>query len=244
MELYTALISFVGSFLGAGVIAFFNEKGKNLATKSDIGKITEKIESVKSNYAKEQEALRAQLNMMVNIQNNIHADLKKAIFDFWDNLVLILSLCDYTRSEFDDERLNEWQQFQKRIENTGDEMALKHARLYFLVEDEILIKLSDILISDISKYEGKFIIFLINVEPYYQQLADLMKGPDKNWSSEKYDKLNEKITELENKFENETHALMDQLDSNLDKFKIRAHQLLLIKKRPPAPHPAQPQTSS
>ena len=50
----------VGAVLGAGIIFLFiksyipsylTEKGKNLATKEDIEIITEKVESVKTDYA-------------------------------------------------------------------------------------------------------------------------------------------------------------------------------------------------
>ena len=38
--------------------SFIREKGKNLATKKDIGRITKEIESVKSIYTKEIEHIR------------------------------------------------------------------------------------------------------------------------------------------------------------------------------------------
>ena len=50
----------VGAVLGAGIVYFFiksflptylSEKGKNLATKEDIASITDKVESVKTDYA-------------------------------------------------------------------------------------------------------------------------------------------------------------------------------------------------
>jgi len=50
----------IGALLGAGVLFYFlksyipaylSEKGKNLATKEDVGAITEKVEAVKSGYA-------------------------------------------------------------------------------------------------------------------------------------------------------------------------------------------------
>ncbi len=50
----------VGAILGGGVLYYFiksyipaylTEKGKNLATKEDVGAITEEVEAVKSGYA-------------------------------------------------------------------------------------------------------------------------------------------------------------------------------------------------
>ncbi len=67
------LLSFMGNF-GVGVTfgvivvylvskfllpSYFSEKGKNLATKEDIASITDKVESVKIDYAKVIEELRS-----------------------------------------------------------------------------------------------------------------------------------------------------------------------------------------
>jgi hypothetical protein len=43
----------IGYFLYSHLPAYFKEKGKNLATKEDIKDITEKIESVRTDYAKQ-----------------------------------------------------------------------------------------------------------------------------------------------------------------------------------------------
>ncbi|MDF2861391.1 MAG: hypothetical protein K0S02_1663 [Achromobacter mucicolens] len=58
--------SIVGSFLGAAIVtglglawrSYFSEKGKNLATKQDIGVITAKIEEVKTEHARSLEAAK------------------------------------------------------------------------------------------------------------------------------------------------------------------------------------------
>ncbi|MBO1012296.1 hypothetical protein IPU70_01950 [Achromobacter sp. SD115] len=62
--------SVIGSFLGAAIVvglgiawrSYFSEKGKNLATKQDIGEITNKIEAAKSAHAKELEAVKHSLS--------------------------------------------------------------------------------------------------------------------------------------------------------------------------------------
>ena len=58
------LIIILPLFLKKYLPAYFNEKGKNLATKEDIKEITDKVESVKSNYAKDIEAFKRELDSL------------------------------------------------------------------------------------------------------------------------------------------------------------------------------------
>ncbi|WP_027330236.1 hypothetical protein [Marinimicrobium agarilyticum] len=53
----------IGYFLREFFPSYTKEKGKNLATKEDIREITEKIESVKADYAKSLETLKSKLQL-------------------------------------------------------------------------------------------------------------------------------------------------------------------------------------
>jgi len=65
----------IGIIIGGGIVylllkfflpSYLSEKGKNLATKEDIASITEKVESVKTDYAKVLEELRTNNQLMLN----------------------------------------------------------------------------------------------------------------------------------------------------------------------------------
>jgi len=94
------ILSLVGSFgvgalLGAGIIFLFiksflpsylSEKGKNLATKEDIETITDKVESVKTDYTKVIEELRsnnqlklAEIEREKNIKKEVYLEAVEAI---------------------------------------------------------------------------------------------------------------------------------------------------------------------
>lgn len=61
------LLALLGSAIGAYVGTYLREKGRNLATREDIGEITARVESAKSEYARDlarvTEALKAQTGM-------------------------------------------------------------------------------------------------------------------------------------------------------------------------------------
>jgi hypothetical protein len=224
MTWLSPVLSFLGALLGAGLLSYFNEKGKNYATKSDIGEITNKVESIKSNFAKEQEILRAQLNHVVNTQNSAHGDMKQAIYEFWDNFILLLSLCDNLRDDIDEDRLADFEQFEREIERVGSELQLKHARLFFLIEDKELLDLSDLIFSNVTKLEGKFLLFLIKARPWFAKMAAANKKEP--FDSAEYNLNWDKVQLLETEFEKETEEIADTMLENSESFKARAHQIL------------------
>jgi hypothetical protein len=72
----------IGSYLGS----FIREKGKNLATKEDIGRITNEIESVKSIYTKEIEYIREKQQLrLAAIDKRLEAHQKA--YSLWRKLV-------------------------------------------------------------------------------------------------------------------------------------------------------------
>jgi hypothetical protein len=77
------IISFAVFFLLKHYLpSYFNEKGKNLATKEDIGEITKIIESVKLGNSTQLETLKTELSFVARTQEVIYDDERKAIIDF------------------------------------------------------------------------------------------------------------------------------------------------------------------
>lgn len=76
------IISIGGSLL----VAYMNEKGKNLATKEDIGQITDKVEAVKLQYSGELEKLRSELASKTHF-NKVRYERELKVFqEVWPKL--------------------------------------------------------------------------------------------------------------------------------------------------------------
>lgn len=68
--------------------AYMGQKGKNLATKEDIGVITKEIEQVKQEYTKGVELFKSQTDLIASNNKEHYKDSKKVIMDFYDSYVL------------------------------------------------------------------------------------------------------------------------------------------------------------
>ena len=87
VSLMTDLLTWVALIVGGLLLrsylpAYFQEKGKNLATKEDIEVITDKVERVRSQYVSDLERLRADLREESEIlgrRRNLYERLVKAL---------------------------------------------------------------------------------------------------------------------------------------------------------------------
>ena len=70
MPLENYILAFCGFVLGlltnSFLTKYFGKKGENLATKEDISEITDKIETVKHDYARQLESTKAELSAQLN----------------------------------------------------------------------------------------------------------------------------------------------------------------------------------
>ena len=67
------------------------EKGKNLATKEDIGEITEKIENVKSAYAADLEEIKSTLTAINQQRLHLFEKRTDAMIQFFEDASILLS---------------------------------------------------------------------------------------------------------------------------------------------------------
>lgn len=222
-----ALASFLASIFGVLLVSYLREKGKNLATKSDIGQITKIVEETKSNYSRQTEMLRAELNTIVNTRNSMNEEIRKGILDFWDHAALLLSLCDTTRGELDEERYTEIDHFMQEIERVENELVLKHARLYFLLDDQELIDLSDDIFRNVTRRHGKFALFVIKAKPLITEMGKSVQGIINAQTLEQNQQWWMKYNKCENDFEKECEEIDEELEKAIEQFKLKAKKMVM-----------------
>jgi hypothetical protein len=134
--------------LGLGCIFLFrkylfsysSEKGKNLATKEDIGDITRKVEEVKTEYVTEVERLKVDLSLLSR-KNDILLDEKIRVFKkLQKRLVDFKKYCEATLGSHDDR--GEFHPNLNVLPEDIDKAALPHITALHEIEQEDFIFLS------------------------------------------------------------------------------------------------------
>ncbi|MDE1237052.1 hypothetical protein [Vibrio aestuarianus] len=83
------------------LFSYSSEKGKNLATKEDIGQITDKIELVKLDYAKQLESAKADLSIQLNNHGYRYEKEYEVLAELTNNLVDLRNTVLQLRPQFD-----------------------------------------------------------------------------------------------------------------------------------------------
>jgi len=136
------LLEIIIALLGTYLVYYARQKGKNQADKEDLKKLTETIEEVKYKYTKENELLRANLNILTSKKNILFNEEKEAIIKYfgqlnkwiWDGLNV--QVVDYNHTNF--------HELSERLINMRDDhnkTNIEFAKVQLLVKNEELIKI-------------------------------------------------------------------------------------------------------
>lgn len=140
--LYT-IINLVLFLLVQFVFSYFKEKGKNLATKEDVAKITQEIEAVKQVFINESIKLKADLDLLTNFKFSFVGEEKKALLKFnkhysiWFTTISIEPV--KAAYNYDNAGINE---LVKRIDLSFNKFTTAQFKLQFLIEDPEIKELS------------------------------------------------------------------------------------------------------
>lgn len=168
------------------IIAYFKEKGKNLATKYDIGEITNEIKNVESKFTNQTEILKSQLSLLNNVKSEIYSTEKNAIINANEKLYQWLSLVIMRLPTLDDN--DDIDRYIKKMDDLYQEEQASEALLELFIDDKSIIDS----LHEISGY-----IYNIHIK---KQLI-LYSLHKQNINSElKESKLNKLGKETNNKF--------------------------------------------
>ena len=109
------------------IITYFKEKGKNLATKEDIGEITKEIKSDESQFINETEQLKNKLAILANAQTDITSMERQAIIEVNKSLFMwidsVLNIPNVNNSIQINNYINAQNQLYKNVQQ--DEIVLR-----------------------------------------------------------------------------------------------------------------------
>lgn len=132
------------------IITYFKEKGKNLATKEDIGDITTEIKSIESKFLHETEKLKADLLLHTTLSTNIFSEERNAIAEFTKSLVAWVN--SYQKN-FKLENGN-IDGFLEDISLAQEKCNLTHALLLIMINNQNLIDCACKLMTNVNRFNA------------------------------------------------------------------------------------------
>lgn|GEM_PF-1957787 len=186
--------------------SYFNEKGKNLATKEDVEEITEKVEKIKSEFIKDIEYIKADLSYLNQNKFSIKAAERDALIDTnnkyseWLNYLMNISFSDINSANY--LKLNE---YYKEIKTKKLNFDIAQDNLHLFLHDEELMELKMNCVTDTITLEyiiTKTIIEIINhfdlKNIYFNNLHDLPseKKPDNDFVNKQIESSKKELDDI------------------------------------------------
>lgn len=125
----------------AFIKSYFKEKGKNIATKEDIEGITLLVEKIKTEFSKETEILKANLQLSNQIYFSIKAEEIKSLLSFYEKYSSWLnSILKIYTSKITPQNKELLSKYVINIEDIYNDFLLSESKLHLFIKDSDLIK--------------------------------------------------------------------------------------------------------
>lgn len=164
--------------------AYNKEKGKNAATKEDIGEITKEMESVKSEFTEQTERLKSQLTLLTNVKSDIYSLERKAIIDANEKLYLLMShILEMPALEDNDDIDRYLKIMDVRFREQGNSEAL----MQLFIDDDQILKSYNIVskkVLNIQKEKMKMLYDIKKQNRNPHKSKDLIERLVNQWKSE------------------------------------------------------------
>lgn len=167
--------------------SYESEKGKNLATKEDIGEITQKMGEIKDIFDKDLAKFNANLALQNNLQTGFYTEERNAILEFnkslfiWQHSTVSLNIKDYS----DNRELQDYIMTVNRyFEDTYHNLTL----FKFFIKDEKLIEKADELIIKTLELNKSIPLCVLDLSKVNEELYALDKS-DSDYKRKRQEKL-------------------------------------------------------
>lgn len=199
--------------------SYFQEKGKNIATSEDIGRLTLEVESVKQQFIEKNANLKAKLDLITNLQLNHKIDERVALIDFHKKLKNWIALLTEPSPSLINDHDNEEIGIKLfSYDGAYQEVLSAEALIELYVDDEKLAKLIQNIkfnsILNLMEHPRKFLIDLkqnnLELEEQKKMIVDTIGNIDKR--SEKHAELLKKRKQI---IDNYSKNMIKGLKQNL-----------------------------
>lgn len=186
--------------------SYFNEKGKNLATKEDVEEITEKVEKIKSEFIKDIEFIKADLSYINQNKFSIKAAERDSLIETnnkyseWLNYMINVSFADINSKNY--LKLNE---YYKEIKNKKLSFDIAQDNLHLFLHDVELMKVKMECITETTKLEYIIVKGIIDIlnhfyleNIYFSGINDMTsdKKPNDNFINQQLESSKKELDKI------------------------------------------------
>lgn len=186
LSIIDLIIIFFISGLSNFIIAYVKEKGRNIATQEDIGKITSTVESIKTDL---QIALKNKLDLI--------DDQRQTLLDYYIGYHHFVEDSLNIRTEYMDDPLK-CREMRSKISEGEIQLRLFEAKIELFAYDEKLIQIIYNLNLINKEYSSFVCMQLIEIEEIQREINTLNKNLDYNSVKDKIEDLYKKRNEKYN----------------------------------------------
>lgn len=143
------LLQLIIGLLTAYLTNYVNQKGKNWADKEDMKELTETVEEVKQKFQKDNEFLKAELNLLTNRKSQVFSEEKESIILFFTSLnEWLWSKCNIPIFDYNSSNYNDLNEKIIALKNQHHQVNVLFSKVQLLVDNQKLIEVGYHAISE------------------------------------------------------------------------------------------------
>ena len=208
--------------------SYFQEKGRNLATNEDIEEITKKVESINTDFIRETEKLKLDLQYTNQIRFSIKTEEMKSLFDYYEKYYLWLNLLlEFYFGSFNEDNPELLISSQNVINDANFKLLLAEAKAELLIDNPALFKHS----KEMKIRTLKFQHFVNNSIQEFNKIHFEIKAMRSTTPIEEqlkpYKELSDKMVEFNLKFNEEKIQHYTEILPMNKEFRKMTNELLI-----------------
>ncbi|MCF8257003.1 MAG: hypothetical protein K9J06_05595 [Flavobacteriales bacterium] len=205
--------------------SYFTEKGKNLATFEDIDEITSKVEAIKTDFIRETEKLKLEIQLTNQIKFSLKDEELKALIGFYDNYYLWLNtLLDFSIANYTEDGVHDRNRAVGIINDVYSKYNLSEAKAELFLKDEEIVAHTRQMKTKTLELHAFTFAAIRQYNAMLSELASIKASTAPDHHIEEHSKFNQKMVLFVEKFyadQLERYAVISPMNLQFQKLSYR-----------------------
>jgi hypothetical protein len=153
--------------------SYSSEKGKNLATKEDIGEITKTVETIKTELAKDTEKLKTELLFENQLKISFYNDKKVALTHIYECLTLWFHCITNSHTNSIEFSLQNFREVNKELDDLYSKSIIAQSKIEIYINNSEFINVIEQIIKSLITSQNELEKYLDNIESIVEDETEL-----------------------------------------------------------------------